>query len=696
MPYSYLPGAAARRLAVTVVACAVASALVVAQPGGQNWTSADILKLKSVGDAQISPDGKFIAYTLRSNERAGRPVSEIWVWDVTTGKTQRIGGPRDTGASPRWSPDGQWLAYLGRAEDENGLALARLDGSAPVFVARVIATNHPLPNTGETFVWAPGSDRIAYVSGVPGPEGAVADGDPMVITRYLYKPTASEGLTRFNDNRRLQVWLVDLATREPRQVTEDTRYYHSLAWSPKGDRVAGISNAEPDSDRVFNYDIFSMAVGGGGLKQLTKTKSAEYYPAWSPDGASIAYLATKRALTSSETTMEDTHVWVMKADGSKPTEVGAAVDNRQGSPRWSPDGKWVYFTVEERGDVPIYRLPVEGGPAERVVPATGQRGTVQSWTVAKDGSIAYTMSTPSSPVDLYVRDAGGQSKRLTTLNDELLKPRITGAVESLMFKSVDGRDVEAFLTLPSHRTPTSRQPLIVIIHGGPHGAQGPAFSLKSQAYAGRGWASLMVNYRGSTGYGQAFADAIAKDQDGAEAKDVLAGIDAALARYLWLDGTRLGVEGTSYGGQLTNWLVTQTNRFAAAIPTSGISNLVSFNYTSYYHDYLAVEFGAYPHENGVMDVLWERSPLRYVSKVTTPTLILHGENDNDVPISEAEQWYIALKDVGVDTTLVRYPREGHGLREPKHVADALDRSMAWYERAFKAKASEPAGARPKK
>ena len=254
--------------AVFATAVCASAAMLLAQPGGQSWSSADILKLRTVGDAQISADGARIAYTVRSNERAGRPVSEIWVWDAATGASTRIGGPRDTGANPRWSPDGQWLAYLGRAEDENGLAIVKTDGTAPTFLARVISTNHPLPATGVTFVWAPGSARIAYVSGVPGPEGA-ADGDPMVITRYLYKPTATEGLTRFNDNRRLQVWLVDLVTREPRQVTDDTRYYHSLAWSPKGDQVVGISNAEADSDRVFNYDIFSMAVAGGGLKPPT-------------------------------------------------------------------------------------------------------------------------------------------------------------------------------------------------------------------------------------------------------------------------------------------------------------------------------------------------------------------------------------------------------------------------------------------
>jgi dipeptidyl aminopeptidase/acylaminoacyl peptidase len=207
-----------------------------------------------------------------------------------------------------------------------------------------------------------------------------------------------------------------------------------------------------------------------------------------------------------------------------------------------------------------------------------------------------------------------------------------------------------------------------------------------------------VNYRGSTGYGQKHADAIFQDQNGGEAKDVLAGVDAALAKYAWLDSARLGVEGGSYGGQLTNWLITQTDRFKAAIPAAGISNLVSFNYMAYYHDYLAVEFGGFPHEpfepvnaklwprnpdrKSIMDALWERSPIRYVAKVKTPTLFLHGENDNDVPIAEAEQYYIALRDVGVDSVLVRYPREGHGIRETKHVEDTITRSLAWYRKYF--------------
>ena len=672
------------------VSLGLAVALVMAAAAGppglarqqQPWTSADLLRIRSVGEVRISPDGKRIAYTVLSNSRTGRPSSQIWIWDRAAGTTARLGGERDSGTNLRWSPDSQSLAFTGRVDDESGLMVQRLDGSPALALGRMLATNHPLPSTGSPLTWSPGSSRLAVANAVPGPEGAEADGDPMVITRYLFKPGASEGQTRFNDNRRLQIQMVDLVSHDPRPLTSDAYYNHSLDWSPKGDEILFVSNREADPDRVFNYDVFAVNIARATIRRITNTKGAEYHPVWSPDGTAIAMLATTRPLTSSETTMEDTHVWVMKADGTARREIGAVIDNRQGPPQWSADGVRVYFTVEERGDIRLYRLPVAGGTPEVVAPPAGERGTVGAWSVAKDGTVAFAMTTPGGPGELYVCEPGAAPRRLSELNRDLLASRSIAPVERLQFKGADGLDIEAFLTLPPNRSAGTMHPVVVAIHGGPHGQQGPAFNLKAQVYASKGWATLMANYRGSTGYGQRFADAISKDQNGREAQDVLAGVDAALARYPWLDAGRMGIEGGSYGGQLANWIVTQTDRFKAAIPSAGIANLVSFNYTAFYHDYLAVEFGAFPHEAGTMDLLWERSPLRHVAKVKTPALILHGENDSDVPISEAEQWYIALKDVGVETVMVRYPREGHGLREPRHIIDALDRSLAWYERHF--------------
>jgi dipeptidyl aminopeptidase/acylaminoacyl peptidase len=387
----------------------------------------------------------------------------------------------------------------------------------------------------------------------------------------------------------------------------------------------------------------------------------------------LAFQATKRGLTDRETTMEDTHAWVANADGASRREIGT-IDNRQGPPEWTPDGRALLFTVQERGSVHLYRQPIAGGKPELVV---GDRGTVSGFSMSRT-VLAYTLATPSDLAQLYI--AG---RKMTDLNADVLRGKPLADVESFTFVSNDNKfEVEAFLTKPIGLAEGTRHPLIVNIHGGPHGQQGPAFNFKNQVYAARGWATLMVNYRGSTGYSQAFSDAVFADQNGNEGQDVLYGVSAALRRYPWIDRDRLGVEGTSYGGQLSTWLITQTNIFKAAIPTAAITNIISYNYMTYYNQYEAMEWGVYPHQGNLMDTLLQRSSIRHVANAHTPTMLMHGENDNDVPIAEAEQFYIGLKDVGTEAVMVRYPREGHGIRESKHVVDSIDRSIRWYEKHF--------------
>ena len=642
--------------------------------------SSDYFKLRSVGAPQWSPDGTRIAHTVTSNDGPGGPYSQLWLLDVATGRSTRVGDESSRGSQPLWSPDGRSLAYIGSAGGKSGLFISAADGSAPAWKADVLGTNSSaLTNTARTLSWAPDSKTLAYVHATPGPETADATGDPMLITRFLYKPTASEGNTRFNDNRRLHIFLLDVVSGRTRQLTDGVFDEHSIDWSPAGDEILFVSNREPDADQFFNNDVFAIRAGTGVMRRLTTTENAEYWPVWSPDGRRIAYEGTRRGITDLETTMEDTHVWVMDADGNNRREAGSGIDNRQGPPSWSADGRSLFFTVQQRGLTRLYRLPAEGGAGQAVV---ADRGTVGQFDVGPSDRIAYTFTTARDVSQLYVM-TGADRKPLTDLNRAVLSGKAFAEVEPFTFVSNDNRfNVEAFLTRPPGQTDTSKHPLIVMIHGGPHGQQGPAFNMQSQVYAARGWATLMVNYRGSTGYGQAFTDAVFRDQNGDEAQDVLYGVNAAVRRNPWIDRTRLGIEGGSYGGQLTAWLITQTHIFKAAIPNRAIINLVSYNYMTYYNQYEEMEFGMRPHQADLMDELWKRSSLRYVAQVKTPTLMVHGENDNDVPIAEAEQFYIGLKDVGVETAMLRYPREGHGLREPRHIVDLMDRSIAWYEKYF--------------
>ncbi|HKB09667.1 MAG TPA: S9 family peptidase [Vicinamibacterales bacterium] len=647
--------------------------------------SSDLLRLRSVTAVQLSPDATRVAYVVENNDGSGRPYGQLWVMTLADGKSVRFGGEKDPSGTPEWSPDGQSIAYRGRVGDKSGLVVARPDGSGARFIAEMTGTNAPLPSTGKTMAWSPDGKRIAFVSSVPGPETADAGGDPMVITRYLYKPDAAEGMTHFNDNRRLHVFVADVASARVTPITTGTHYEHSVDWSPKGELLF-LSNQDADEDEFFNYDLFAVEAGNpSALRRLSATESNEYRPRWSPDGSMIAFEATKRGITDRETTMEDTHVWVMKADGTSRRELGT-IDNRQGPPEWTSDGSALLFTVQERGMARLYRASVSGGKPEAIV---SERGTVGGFSMARN-TLAYTLATPSDQAELYVRVGNAAPRRLTDLNAQVLGGKRLGEVEAFTFVSNDNKfEVEAFLTKPADLpadagspSSTAKFPLIVNIHGGPHGQQGPAFNFKNQVYAARGWATLMVNYRGSTGYGQAFADAVFGDQNGNEGQDVLYGVSAALRRYPWLDRDRLGIEGTSYGGQLSTWLITQTNIFKAAIPTAAITNIVSYNYMTYYNQYEAMTWGVYPHQGNLMDTLLQRSALRHVANAHTPTMLMHGENDNDVPIAEAEQFYIALKDVGTEAVMVRYPREGHGIRESKHVVDWIDRSIKWYEKHF--------------
>jgi dipeptidyl aminopeptidase/acylaminoacyl peptidase len=659
------------------------AALLVLTPssGAQGLSSSDLSRFRAVGDAVLSPDGRQVAYPVISYDRPGRPAPQLWIMELATQKSIRIGGEKDVTSNARWSPDGKWLAFQGRVGDRHGLLLARPDGSGvTTLVEKMEGTNSPLPGEGQDVTWSPDGKQVAFISSTPDERAAEASGDPMVITRYLYKPDAGEGMTRFNDNQRLHIFVVDVATKQVRQLTQGIYDEHSIDWSPDGKEILFASNHEPNQDEFFNYDIFALNVADSSIRRLTATEYNEYEPLWSPDGKHIVYRGTKRGLTDRETTMEDTHVWIMNSDGSNRLEIGAVIDNRQGAPKWAPDSSAVYFTVQERGSNHLVRLPISGGAPEYMLKETGSTG---GFSIGKDGTLAYTFTSLHDMAQLYVKTGRAAARKLTDLNAEILAGKQIGEVESFTFVSNDNKfEVEAFLTKPVGMTATSKHPLIVNIHGGPHGQNGPGFNFRNQVYAAHGWATLNVNFRGSTGYGQKFADAVFGDQNGNEGQDVLYGVSAAVRRYLWIDRERMGIEGVSYGGQLTDWLITQTNEFRAAIPTAGIANLVSYNYMTYYNQYEEMEFGQFLHQGNLMDVAWERSALKHVAGAHTPTMLIHGENDNDVPIAEAEQFFVALKDVGTEAVFVRYPREGHGIRETKHVIDWTDRSIAWYEKHF--------------
>src|SRR5438270_2683755 len=402
------------RAATAVVVIGSLEFAVAANP--QGLVSSDLSRLRSVGGVAASPDGRRVAYSVVMRDRPGRPYGQLWLMDLATQKSARIGGDKDSSGGRLWSRDGKWLAFQGHQGEQGGLFIARPDGSEITFLAPMHGTNSPLPGAGNDVTWSPDGKQIAFISSTPGAEAPQASGDPMVITRYLYKPDAGEGMTRFNDNQRLHIFLMDVAAKQVRQLTQGETDEHSVDWSPDGKEILFVSNREPNQDEFFNYDIFTLRLADNSIRRLTATEYNEYEPLWSPDGRHIVYRGTRRGLTDRETTMEDTHVWVMNADGSDRREIGAVLDKRQGAPRWAPDGSAVYFTIQERGSIHVVRLPNLGGKPEYVVKDTGG---VSGWSAGKEGSLAYGFVSPQDSTELYFKTGNSAPRRLTDLNAEL-------------------------------------------------------------------------------------------------------------------------------------------------------------------------------------------------------------------------------------------------------------------------------------
>ena len=723
----------AAALCFTFVACAVQ-----AQSTRRVMAAADILRIANVGDPQMSPDGERVVYAVTTVD-GNTNVTTLWMVRIDNSSdsptSRQPEQRRDRYApthpaslvlpsgwqatNPRWSPDGKRIAFLATVDNRHGIWVVSIDGGRPRFVTAVQDTNFFITYAGESLAWSPDSKSIAYVSASVEPAFDKHYGDsqtdPMVIDRIQYKSRTS-----FSDNLRTHVWITDVDDPTPRQLTTGLAYDHALSFSPRGDEIAFVSNHELDPDAVNNSDIFAVDLRGQ-VRQITNTKGCEYEPTWSPDGKWIAYTATRRDVTTIDSVAEDTHVWVMSAGGDDRRDLTASQDRRARNPRWRPDSRALYFSAGDRGQTLIYEVDVDHGGVRPVFGATDQvrtnevasefRGSLDSTSpitvdqriqilsfsfsnqvirgevVSGPNRIPFQLTTmaavisdPTHPAELWI-GRGNTLTRVTSHNITFRRSALLAEPEEFRFKSFDGTEIEGWLMKPFGWRVDRKYPLILNIHGGPHGMYGYGFNATFQACAMDGYAVLYLNPRGSNGYGQKFSDGTLNEWGGGDYRDLMAGVDEALKRYQWIDPNRLGVTGGSYGGFMTNWVITQTPRFKAAVSVASVSNLISFYSTSLYQDLIHAEFGGFPWDN--YDLLWQWSPLRYVRQAQTPTMFIHGESDNDVHITQAEEMYMALKRRGVETVLVRYPREGHGLREPRHRVDALEKTLSWFDRFLK-------------
>jgi dipeptidyl aminopeptidase/acylaminoacyl peptidase len=650
---------------------------------GRLFEGGDLFGLEVATDPQISPDGRRIAYVRRSGDiMTDRMRPTIWLIDTVTGEQAPLVAGPGAHVSPRWSPDGTRLAYISTAEGGASQLYVRWLESGES--ARITG----LPHAPNSIAWSPDGRQIAYSMLAPAeparlgrapsrPEGATWAEPLQQITSVTYRADG-QGFLRTGYSH---IFVVPADGGSPRQLTAgDFHHDGPVIWSPDGSTLYTSANRSPDWERdPLDGEIYAIDLAGGALRALTDRNGPDATPVVSPDGRQIAYLGFDdrgHAYTHSQ-------LWVMNRDGSGRRSLTAGFDFDVDSPSWSADGRALYVSYDERGTRKVARIGLDG--SIRTV-ADGLSGagldrpyTGGEFSVARDGSLAVTAGTPQRPADIALI-RGGQRRQLTRLNEDLLGHKRLGEVRRIGARSShDGRAIEAWLTLPPGHTDGQRHPLILEIHGGPWQAYGPHFATDNQLFAAAGYAVLSVNPRGSTSYGQEFADLIHRAYPGDDYHDLISAVDAAIAAG-HADPDRLYVTGGSGGGVLSAWVIGRTNRFRAAAVQKPVINMVSQVLTADAVPYFArYWFGALPWEDH--EAYWRRSPLSLVGNIRTPALVIVGAEDNRTPPSEAEQLYTALQLRRVPTALIRIPGAPHNLvGRPSQSAARVSAILAWFER----------------
>ena len=655
-------------------------------------TAEDIYAFRFLSDAQLSPDGERVAFSVRTvtPERDGYR-SAIWLvpFDGSVEATRLTGGPgQDT--LPRWSPDARTLAFVsdraapekadGKKRKPKNIFVLSLDGGE----ARQITT---FDDDCGDIAWSPDGRRIVFTVKDAKAEGADDDAAPRVYERMRYK--TDEGY--LSDQRRRHIWIVDVAGSEPWRLTDGDWDDQHPAWSPDGREIAFVSNRSADRERNTVADIHVASVTDGKVRRVTDEVGQYGNPSWSPDGGTIACYGIDKALGSAS---RNVHLWLWPAvGGGKGTDPLAKWDRTVGSvvmsdmraqvqtlpPKWSADQKRVIFVGSDQGTANVYSVPTGGGEVHAETLGAHQ---VVSLSLASDARrFACVFSHATCPGDVAAGEMGKGLRCLTDLNGELMRTRHITTPERVEFKGADGWMVEGWLMKPRGFDAKKKWPLVLEIHGGPHSTYGNGFFHEFQVLTGRGYGVLYTNPRGSHAYGEKFSSACVGDWGGKDYEDLMAGVDHAVATG-WVDEKRLYVTGGSYGGFMTNWIVGHTTRFRAAATQRSISNNVSAFGTS------DIGWHFWEHEMGEASPwhdaakLIERSPLTYVPKVKTPLLILHAERDLRCPIEQAEQFFIALRWHGVETTFVRFPEDNHDLTrggKPRNRMEHAKRIADWFD-----------------
>jgi len=651
----------------------------------------DIFSLKNVSDPRISPDGAWVAYTVTSlDKKEDNSDTDIFMVAASGGAPVRLTSSKKPENGPRWSPDGRYLAFLSARDGKKPqvFLLDRRGGDA-----------QPLTEykTGASAIaWSPDSTKLALLVPEPDPNDpeGVDDKDkkpkPHVITRLQFM---RDGEGYLNDVKR-HIHVFDIATKKDVQITSDRYDDGAPVWSPDGSLIAFSANRTDNPDANDNSDIYVIEPREGAKpRALTTATNSDSSPVFSPDGKSVAYL---NGGDSKDIWYGTNNVALVPVAGGPSKILTTGLDRNVSRPQFASDGSGVLFLLEDGGNTHLARVAIAGGAVSRIL--AGERD-LAAFDVAKSGDIAILDTQVQQPAEIYYLKgaAGGAGAaasarvsavppQLTHVNDEFLAKVSLGTVERFKAKSGDGTMIDAYLTRPPFdaaqgrpNAPAGKLPTILRIHGGPVAQYSTGFNLEWQMLAAKGFAVVAANPRGSSGYGREFSRAIWADWGNKDYDDVMAAVDTAIAMGV-ADPDRLGVGGWSYGGILTDHVISKTTRFKAAISGASEFNYLANYGNDHYQRQWEAELGL-PWQH--TDLWIKLSPFYRLDKIVTPTLVLGGDADLNVPILGGQQLYQGLRRLGRETELVVYPGETHSIRRPSFQQDRFERYIAWYSKYLK-------------